>query len=213
MKHFNLTVVRIIAAIILFYSLLVMVGWIFSIDSLIRIGTEGVNMKFATAFTFFMSGISLWQIDLAMTGKKEIPQIVLPAIASIILLIMVAFLAGQLFKIDIGIDKLFLSEKEGESLYGMPAIPTMISFVLFGIGSIIALFEAAIFRKMLLGLGIIIFLFGALAAVGYLFNLPVFYYKVADSSVPMAFNTAILFVLLGLGVEFTCFANKYEIKL
>jgi nitric oxide reductase large subunit len=49
-------------------------------------------------------------------------------------------------------------------------------------------------------IGLIVGVIGALAVVGYIINAPLFYYFIAGVNSAMAFHTAILFVLLGMGL-------------
>lgn len=195
----NLT--QIIAIIIFIYSSIVMAGWIFNIDPLTRILPDQINMKFITAFSFLISSVALWSMDLIVRGKREIPHIILPATTMLLLLIMMTLIAGGLFGVQTGISDLFgrgLTVKT--VIAGMPSLPVMFAFVLFGVASILALFESPSLKQGLFYIGTVTILIGSIACLGYLFQNPIFYYKFSGQVNPMALNTAILFVFLGLGL-------------
>lgn len=190
-----------------------MFGWIFNIDALTRILPNQVNMRFITAFAFFLSSITLWFIDQAVRDEREIPQIILPATTTLILLIMTTLVAAGIFNVPNGLTELFVENNIVETaIPGMPALPTMINFVLFGVASILVLFELSKLKQRLLFFGIPIILVGVIACFGYLFQIPLLYYKVSDISTPMAFNTAIMFVFLGFGLILSKESQKYENK-
>lgn len=201
-QKFKLNLTQILAILIFFYSSIVMAGWVLNIDALTRILSDGINMQFATAFGFFLSSIALWCNDQSVNGNREIPQLILPATTILILLIMVTLLVGEILGVRTGISDLFL---EGNNVPynphpGIPSLVTMINFILFCIASIISLFESPTLKQKLSYLGVPIILLGVIACFGYLFQIPLLYYKISEMSTPMAFNTAILFVCLGFGL-------------
>ncbi len=201
MVKFKLNLTRILAIIVCFYSCIVMTGWIFDIDTFTRILPNQINMKFITAFAFFLCSIGLWLIDLAVEGKREIPQVILPVISLLILLIMTTLLAGGLFGVQTETSDSFFTDTSVKTVIpGMPAIPGMFAFVLVGISYILILFESPRLRQILLYFGIAIILLGLLASFGYLLQIPFLYYKFSSTSNAIALNTAILFVLLGIGL-------------
>lgn len=200
MKTYN--PIKIISFVVLFYSLLLIVGWIFSIDALTGIFMPSFYMKFPTVLCFAFSAGSLFLMADAISGKKNLAQIIIPANALFIGLIMVTLLAAGLFKVNTGIDDLFIKESFTENLGtpGIPAVPTMLCFVLFCIASVLALFGTPRIKKLLVGFGFFIACIGVIGTLGYAINLPVLYFKFSESFTPMAINTAIMFVLLGIGV-------------
>ncbi len=209
----RLNISRMCSIFIFFYSIVVMAGWIWGIDSWTRISSNEINMKFAAAGAFFLSSISLWYIELAIYGRKEISQIILPATTLLILLIMATLLAAGIFGVQTGIEDLFVADSvlTKTVIPGMPAIPTMINFILFGIASILAFFEFSTKHKSFTYIGIPISIVGVTAVIGYVFHIPFLYYKFVGSSTPIALNTAILFIVLGLGLlSIRYIEKKYE---
>lgn len=185
-----------------------------NIDALTRILPDQINMKFATAFAFFLSSIALLFIDWEIKGEREISQIVLPATTISLLLIMTALLVVRILGVHTGVEDLFVhSDSVKTVLPGMPAIPTMINFILFGVASILVLFESSRTKQQLSYLAIPIILIGLVACIGYLLQIPFLYYQISEASNAMAPNTAIMIVLLGLGLILSARSQKHENKL
>ena len=193
---------RVLAGIIALESLVVMVGWIFGIGALTGIFKDDINMKFPTALGFFLSAIALPFIAKEVRGKKEMAQVVLPAIALLILLIMATLLAGGVLSIQTGIENLFVQDTGSVTTAtpGTPAIPTMIAFILFAITSIFLLFDFKKLKIILFSIGIPIVLIGFAAIVGYFLRIPFLYYDFGPTVNPMAPNTAVLFLFLGFAL-------------
>lgn len=195
-------IVKILAIIIGAEALLVMLGWIFGIDALTRILPGGINMKFLTAFVFFLSTFGLYYIFRQVKDNYELSGVILSGIATAIFLLMGATFVAYFFGGFTGLDAFFVV-KNG-LVYnmgsGLPAINSMISFILFGLVCISVLFPGPRLLANIKLFGYPILILGALSLVGYTLGLPWLYFQFNDSMIPMAFNTALLFVLLGLGL-------------
>lgn len=195
-------IVKILALLIGMEACLVMAGWVFGIQSLTRILPIGINMKFPTAFVFFLSAIGLYCILMAVKYNYELPQIILPGIAIIIFLIMGEILVAYLTGGFTGIDALFIN-KNGDRYSagsGLPALNTIASFILFGAACLYVLFPESKTINKLRIFGFFIFMIGFISVTGYVVGLPMLYFQFNNSSVPMAFNTALSFTLLGYGL-------------
>lgn len=182
---------------------LVMAGWIFSVESLTRILPSGINMKFPTALVFFLAGIGLYYITRSIQDNYEVSQVILPGIALLIFLIMSALLASGLSGGRTGIESLFVINNQNPINAlgsGVPSLPTTINFVLFGLASILTLFPSLPRHKFLKFFGYSILIIGLMATIGYILQIPVLYYQYSVATIPMALNTALTFVLLGLGL-------------
>lgn len=198
---------KILAVIIGVEALIVMAGWVLRIDALTRIAPTGINMKFVTALLFFFSAFGVYCISRVVEEKDEWSAIFLPAISLIIFLITISLLAGRILGISTGIENLFLQSSSSVtdfsgtiSTEGWPSFPTLINFILFGLVGIISIFTSSLREKFIVYSGWFIFSVGLIALVGYTFNLPLLYYQLSFSTVPMALNTAVLFLLLGFGL-------------
>jgi len=212
MKISSQRIIEILSLIIGIEAVLVMVGWIFNIDFLTRIIPVGINMKFPTALSFFCSAIALYLIFRIVNDNYELSAIILPGIALFLLLIMgVIFLAsftntqtGLLADItgtQTGIENLFVAEQS--PIYtrgsGLPAVITIINFILFGIASLNSMFNFSNRRKVFKFIGLFFVVASLISIIGYLFSIPALYFEI-DSWTPVAFNTALCFLMLGSGL-------------
>ena len=193
--------IKVLALIIGAEACLVMAGWIFGIDSLTRILPGGINMKFPTAFSFFLSALGLYFIYRRSRYNCEYSWVTLPAIAMTILLVMGAILVSYLTGGFTGIENLFVIMdapiySQGS---GLPALNTIASFILFGLACLFSLFPDPNIQNKLKFFSFSIFIISFIAVIGYAFGLPVLYFKFNDA-VPMALNTALSFILLGWGL-------------
>lgn len=206
--------VRIIAAIVFLYSSIVMFGWIFDFPALTGILPNHIQMQFITAFSFFLSSIALWFIDLASKGEREIPLIILPATSMLTLLITTTTLAAGMFAVHTGITDLFLKENIvfENVLPGVPSLMTIIGFILFSTAGILVLNDLEYSKLGIIYFGILLILIGSIASLGYLFEIPVLYYRFSAVVSPMALNTALVFILLGLGLMWVERKQKNENK-
>ncbi len=179
-----------------------MAGWVLGIDSLTRIFPSGINMKFPTASSFFLSAFGLYYIFRTVKDNYEASRVILPGIAIAIFLFQGIILMSYLTDTFTGLDMLFVVETSHAygAGSGLPAINTMISFILFGVVCVAALFPGPRLSGKIKFFGYFILIFGTSALGGYAFGLPWLYSQFIDSMIPMAVNTALLFVLLGLGL-------------
>ncbi|MFZ2167670.1 MAG: hypothetical protein WAV50_02235 [Minisyncoccia bacterium] len=198
--------VRFLAICIGLEAVVVMTGWFFGIDQLTRLSSSGINMKFLTAFLFLFSAIGLYFISKAMRGERDILQTVLPPIVLSILTITVTLFVSRLLGTPTGIEQVFIPQPNpidltiDTSIQGWPSFFTLVCFILFGFAGVASLFVSRLGRAVVLFAGASIFFVGFVAVIGYVFQLHQLYYDFSGSAVPMAFNTALLFVLLGSGL-------------
>jgi hypothetical protein len=210
---FKLTPARILAVIILLYSLVVMLGWIFNIPSLTKILPNQISMQFITAFIFFLSSIGLWFTDLKVAGEEVFSIIVLPAISMFILLLLSTILSAGIFGVHTGITDMFVTGDNSASNFipGMPSFPTLVSFALFGISILLVLLEKTGMRQKILYFHALpIIIIGLVACLGYTLRIPFLYYQISASWNPMALNTSLMFILLGLGLLLVMRNKKNE---
>lgn len=183
-------------------SCLVMIGWIFGIDALTRFLPGEINMKFPTAVVFLFSAIGLYLIIRVVQYNDEYARVMLPGNALFIFLIMSVLFASGLSGGQTGMEDLFVREQR--PLYefgaGWPALPTEINFILFGLAELFCLFPGTRLYKGFQFFGYPVVVIGAIAVIGYTLSIPVLFYKFTPSTVPIALNTAITFMALGLGM-------------
>ncbi|MFZ3044150.1 MAG: hypothetical protein WA058_03560 [Minisyncoccia bacterium] len=199
-------ITKLVAGLIGTEAVVVMFGWIFNIEWLTRIIPTGNNMKFITAVLFLLGAAGLYAMALAIEEENEMARVLLPGISLMIFLITTTLLVGRILNTATGVEELFLTSigpvnLTGEvSRTGWPALPTLIDFILFALLGIVALFASAFREKIIRYGGYFIIFTGLLAVIGYLLNLPDLYYSFSLSGVPLAFNTALCFILLGFGL-------------
>jgi len=187
----------------MFFGIIVMVGWFFNIPILTSILPFWVTMKFTTALSFLLSGLILYFVIQYRQGKTEIANIALPISALIILLLMTTLLVSIFVGVRTGIEDLFVQEVEGAvktTTPGRPSAGTMVAFILISSLALLTLFNLSNIKKWIFWLGIIIGLIGGVGVLGYVIGIPLLYYTVKGGSTAMAFHTAILFTLLGIGL-------------
>jgi hypothetical protein len=193
------TFAKSIASIVILVGVIVMMGWFFDIQSLKSLLPQWVTMKFTTALCFVFSGAMLFTMSMDISARQESWKFVPAILSFLIILIMASFLVSVLFGIKTGIEDLIVKESPNAvktTVGGRPSVVTMIVFILIAFNGIWYLNGV---QKIVRGTGLTIALIGATAIVGYIVNNPVLYFNIAGISTAMAFHTAILFVLLGIG--------------
>ena len=196
----KLKIVKILALFVTIAGLLVVVGWIFDIGFLKSILPNLVAMKFTTALCFIASGFVLYSTAEEQKENLFAVQTILPSAILLILLLMATLFISAVFGFNTGIDNIFIQEKAGAIntfIPGRPSIPTMFNFILIAVSGMLTLVG---FKKHLLWLGIAVTLIGSVAALGYIINQPLLYYLIVGINTAMALNTAILFILIGIGL-------------
>lgn len=203
--HPNAGTTELLAIAVSLAGSLVMLGWIFDIGVLKSIRPEWVTMKFSTAFSFFCSGIILHYTARLRFKQPSLAFAILPAATLCIALTMFTLLASTLFDVYVGIEALFVREELDAVetvLPGRPSVGTMTAFMLIASAGIISMLEPVRLPQQLFALGCLIFVVGLLAVIGYIFDVPILYYYVQEGgfSSAMALHTALLFMLLGIGL-------------
>lgn len=203
MRFNNKTIARILAGIVTLGGLVVMFGWFSNIPILTSILPQWVTMKFITAFSFFLSGLTLSFIIEISEGRRALSKIVIPITSFLILILMATLLISVSTGVRSGIEELFVKEAANAvktTTLGMPSVGTMISFILMAIAGILSMFNFNKIKNYLKTTGIAIGIFAILAILGYMINVPLLYYTVEGLSTAMAFHTALFFLLLGIGL-------------
>ena len=194
---------KVLSLVVSITGIAVMAGWVFDINILKSISPAWVSMKFDTALAFFLSGITIYFIVRAQEGAFDKAQVVLSIVSLTILLIMGILFFSTLFGIRTGTEELFVIEAPGQVKTvtpGLPSLPTMFNFILIACAGILAILKPLKLLFKLKVLGLIIGIIGALAVTGYIINAPLLYYYISGINSATACHTAILFVLIGIGL-------------
>ncbi len=192
-----------LGAVVTITGALVMCGWFFDIQALKSILPNWVTMKFSTALCFLFSGLTLIFVERSLAAPQGPVRVLLPITVSGILLLMAGLLAGTLLGVHTGIEDLFVKEAEGavkSTAPGRPSVGTMLDFILVAVAGILSMLDPSSHVRRQRAIGWVVLTVGALAVFGYVIDSPALYYTWEGFSTAMAAHTAILFVLLGLGL-------------
>ncbi len=183
-----------------------MMGWIFDVATLKSILPVWVTMKFSTALSFFLSGITIYFIARSQEKGLGVAQVVLSITSLCILLLMATLLASVFIGVRMGVEDLFVREAEGAvrtTTPGRPSVGTMINFILIATAGLCTMLAMAHLKVQLLLIGWIVAVIAVAAVTGYLLNTPILYYSLEGFSTAMALHTAILFLTSGVGLVLT----------
>jgi hypothetical protein len=194
---------KILSWVVSIAGVVVMLGWIFDIGVLRSIKPSWVSMKFSTSLAFALSGITLYFVAKAKEGEFDKAQVVLSITSLIIMLLMGILFFSALLRIHTGTEDLFVKEKAVSSMSvaaGRPSIPTMINFILMAVAGVLTMFNSVKLGSQLRTIGLIVGAIGVLAVVGYIIGAPTLCYYIEGVNSAMACRSAVLFVLLGIGL-------------
>lgn len=160
----------------------VCLSWILTNNDVLT--ASGVTMKFGTAVMFMVAGIGL--IVRNHSVKAHIASV------------MCGFtIQGIIFYIcySLSVQHSFISFADADNIQtvvsGLPSFGTLLAFFAFS-GSM--LFND---RTLIRASGWICTIIAFVSLMGYFMHAPEFYYYFEDHSTAMAFNTAVLFAILG----------------
>jgi hypothetical protein len=196
-------IAKFLSLVVIVAGLLVIVGWIFDIGFLKSIVPSLISMKFDSAIAFVLSGITLYFITRAREGEFDKAQVVLSITSLIIILLMGLLLFSSALRIHTGIEDLFVTERAGgvkTVVPGRPSVPAMFNFILIAAAGILTILNPHNLKIKLKIIGVVVWAIGATAIVGYIFNSPHLYYYIEGINSAIAFHTAVLCVLLGIGL-------------
>ncbi|WP_413160510.1 PAS domain S-box protein [Capilliphycus salinus ALCB114379] len=192
--------------IILVTGCIVLVGWAIDIDILKTILPEHLTMKANTAIGFIVSSIVLWswlhQYNFNNSKFQRIfPFLIKIASFSVILLGLLT-LIEHYFQTDLNIDQILFSyspDPLDPEAPGRMAPNTAISFILSGSALILLAYQLWRLAQLF---SLFSFSVGLVSLTGHLYAVVPLYS--AGSVSGMAFHTAILFMILSLGILFAC---------
>lgn len=191
----------IIAYIMMIVGFLAIMGWIFNISYLRSINPAWAPMKFVTGACFIISGLIFLTINKIFHGEYEVTRIVLSAGSLALILLTSFFLASNIFKIPVGIERLFIGEitKPGKNFSLQPCSASMLNFFIIAVVGIIFLNNPKVSRLVFLIPGILIGLVGLSSIIGHTINISVLSFDIPGISVGMSAISGPLFVLTGIG--------------
>jgi PAS domain S-box-containing protein len=171
---------------------LALAGWAFDLTTA-KGFHGGIAMNPVTAVLFILCGAASLLFG---RGASAVRQFVARLLAGIVLLVGLVVLLRYAGGIDFGIDRLLFPQKLARSgtFPNQMAVNTAVAFMLAGLGLLLLKTETRngfCPAQLVVVLGLII---GITALIGYAYR-ELFLYRIG-SSIPMALNTAVCFVLL-----------------
>lgn len=183
-------------------GLLVIAGWIFGWDSVVRIHPAFGPMQFNTALGFVLVGLCMVGLQTRSRTLAMIPS-------ALMILLGALSIIQYMCSLNLGVDELFVRADIGVEPEhpGRMAANTAICFVLLGSAGVITAVYGwkARWPYMLAG---VVALLGTLSLWGYLAKVPETYGWLSYSR--MALHTSLGFVVAGLGIYFYAFLDSFE---
>lgn len=176
-------------------GIMVVLGWIFNIGIFKSVLPNYNTMKFNAALSFIIAGLAVYNLA---RGKQKHFTLLLSS-----LLILIGFITvmQDIIHINLGIDELFVSDKDLILKHrmnpGRMAISTALCFISLGIS--IILIQGGTFKKTGQFLLHLVSLISFIAVMGYFYYVPKFYTLSFLSS--MALHTAFMLFILSLGIS------------
>ena len=178
-------------ALAIIAAALVLLGWIFDWHVLTGVLPGAATMKINTAIGFVLSGAVL---TLLATGARSRARAAIVALcAATVTLLGAITLLQELIGADFGIDDVF-----GTRISQRMAPATAVAFMLYGAGALLRDARLRFARNLAEALALAVASIGLIALLGYAYDVAALYQFYSYAS--MALHTALLFVLLGLGL-------------
>ena len=182
---------------------LVLAGWTLRVHMLASVLPGHPAMKPSTALCFIFAGLSLWLLsydpDPSETLRRK-RSIAGRACAAIVALLGVATLANVLSGLNVGVDELL--SRDALRTFGVYSVgmspSTALSFAVVGIALLCLDTESPRGHRPSQYLALLAAVGGLVAMLGYLYGVEGLYRIAQQPS--MALHTAVLFIVLGLGV-------------
>jgi signal transduction histidine kinase len=183
-------------------SCLVLIGWTFNLMALRSILPGQPQMVPNTALTFILASVALWMLwrEKKSQRARAVPWVCALAVIFIGLLTLGEYLTGA----DFGFDGLLFRERlsiTGTSFPGRPSPHTALSFLLIGAALLCTRMRATRACRLAQVFALTVALIALLALVGYIYRVT-FLYSIS-SYTGMALHTALIFIILSMGVLFT----------
>ncbi len=187
-------------------GLLTVAGWLVDSRMMTAWIADSLPMAPNTGIAFTLLGLALWSLS-----SKAVPTPVIPRIFSLLpLTLVLPRIVEYLFRVDLGVDGWLIQAPAGirtGTEIGRMGFFTAFCFVLASLALLTSTLPmprrfiesiAGVSSVALIGIGL-------LFSFGYLFTSPLFS---AVTTIPLAFNTAIAFLILGLGTILALLSDR-----
>src|SRR4029077_12881003 len=191
------TIARLGSVVLMLLGVLVLLGWLWKIESLTVLLSGSITMKPNTAIGFLFLGLALFL--LTWRSKARSTQLWCAASSTVVILVGLLSLSEYLFHTDLGIDQCLFKDFTPSSYPGRMAHITAFNFCLTGLSVLLFAFSekrANISQALAATTG----LSSLFAIIGYLYGVPVLYGSVEYTS--MALHTGFGFLVASLSVLF-----------
>jgi len=184
-------------------SFILLYGWVYDIIILKSIYPNWVTVKPSSIISFMLSGAMLCFMNTTFTMRGNWKELAMFTCSVLIVSFMGLILIESLINIHFGFDTLFIEEGVGAINTESPGEPSVISTILFiflgSVGIAITLFHrnAIIYRQVI---GILSIFIGCCVCWGYVIDVPYLILRKEGLSSAMALMSAVLFMILGLGI-------------
>lgn len=188
------------SAVAIAVGVLVLFGWVFGLAPLKSVFSGLAAMKANTALGFILAGASLWAATLPRAAGRQ-PLMVARICGGAVLLLGLLVLAEYLTGVNVGIDQLLVREittLPGD-VPGRLALSTAACFTAFGAALMLLTLDKGGFVLVVHALASVPILVAGAALVSYGYDLEAFL-RINLNYTPMALHTAVVFVVLGLGI-------------
>lgn len=182
-------------------SFLVLTGWALNLSTLRSVIPGQPQMVPITAVTFILASVSVWMLRREKRSHRAYRLTWICAVAVILigLLTLAEYLAGM----NLGLDSLLFREKLrviATSFPGRPSPHTALSSVIIGAGLLLIRTQKVRARNLAQIFALLVALVALMALVGYVYQVA-FLYSIT-SYTGMALHTAVIFVVLSVGILF-----------
>ncbi|MCK9426048.1 MAG: PAS domain S-box protein [Ignavibacteriaceae bacterium] len=188
---------KLFALISISVGALVLLGWTFDIQLLKSVLPGFVSMKANAAIGFFLLGYLL-----ILNGNKKIASLYSKIITVFVLLLGLLTLLEYLFNMNVGIDQLIFLDSPGAALTSNPgrmAPTTAVMFIL--LSSALIFFQNRLGHRTAQVFSLFVMATGFVSFMGYAYSVSALFQF--HTYTAMALHTAILFILLSLGILFS----------
>lgn len=193
---------QVISYAAMFFPILTLAGWALDIDLFVKLHSAFVPMQPNTAIALILIATNIILLDhLPRQKLKRITYFISTTVA----LFGILTLLEDMFRLNFGIDDIFVSDAPNveQPFPGRPSPQTSLNFLLMGISLSMHLKDEQLLRwgqafSLLSAANSVIAMTGYIFSTGHNFGFPIY-----TPAIGMAFNTAIVFILLSMGLLLT----------
>lgn len=191
----------IISVFVMVAAIIMLMAHIWGEDAATYVSAGSVPMSISSALAFIMAAVILIYRTRIIKNADDPGHIAIPVVSYILMLLMGTTILQNILHMYSGINVTYIFEYDelSQSHGGGPSLVSAMLFLWIGLTNIGYSFESGNPKIMQRFTGIVMAIIGVVPMVGYLANIPVLYYEIADVSKGMSLYSSVLFFLLGIG--------------